>query len=142
MIDALIAGKLIRDPMTKTGPSGKPYCNFLLSVFTGDESPTLVSGIAFQDVAERIGRLSKGDSLAVTGSLKPSSWNDKATGELKHGLNVTAQAALSPYDVQRRKGATDAPAQGKTQPRAANGPRNGQGNRYPDSGGFDDPLDF
>ena len=29
MIDALISGKLIRNPTTKTGPSGKPYCNFL-----------------------------------------------------------------------------------------------------------------
>lgn len=134
MIDALIAGKLIRDPVTKTGPSGKPYCNFLLTVFTGDESPTLVSGIAFQETAERIGKLAKGDSLAVVGSLKPTQWADKATGELKHGLNVTAQAALSPYDVKRRKGATDTPGQGKPPPRAANGPS------Y--AGGFDDPLDF
>jgi single-strand DNA-binding protein len=30
MIDALISGKLIRDPALKTGPSGKPFCNFLL----------------------------------------------------------------------------------------------------------------
>ncbi len=72
MIDALVSGKLIRDPTAKIGPSGKPYANFLMAVAAGDESPVVVSGIAFGDVAERIGRLAKGDSLAVVGSLKPS----------------------------------------------------------------------
>ena len=81
MIDALISGKLIRDPTTKTGPSGKPFCNFMLAVFTGDEKPTFVSGIAFQDAAQRIGKLGKGDALTVTGALKPSQWADKQTGD-------------------------------------------------------------
>jgi single-stranded DNA-binding protein len=80
MIDSLITGKLIRDPALKTGASGKPYCNFLLSVPTGDAEPVIVSGIAFADVAERIGRLNKGDALSVAGSLKPSEWSDKTTG--------------------------------------------------------------
>ena len=90
MIDALITGKLIRDPVLKTGPSGKPYCNFLLSVPTGDGEPVIVSGIAFADVAERIGRLKKGDAMSVTGSLKPSEWTDKTTGELKCELSTNA----------------------------------------------------
>ncbi|WP_031429860.1 single-stranded DNA-binding protein [Methylomicrobium agile] len=107
MIDALITGKLIRDPALKTGPSGKPYCNFLLSVPTGDGEPVVVSGIAFADVAERIGRLGKGDALSVAGSLKPSQWTDKTTGETKHGLNVTVSAALSAYDVKKRRGSAD-----------------------------------
>jgi single-stranded DNA-binding protein len=104
MIDTLISGRLIRGPAVKTGPSGKPYCNFLLSVPTGDGEPVIVSGIAFGNVAERIGRLQKGDALSVAGSLKPSEWTDKATGELKHGLNVTVSAALSAYDVKKRRG--------------------------------------
>ncbi len=137
MIDALIAGKLIRDPALKTGPSGKPYCNFLLSVFTGDEKPTFVSGISFGETAERIAKLAKGDSLAVVGSLKPSEWADKSTGEIRHGLNITAQAALSPYDVKRRKPATETPAKPQSDPRAE---RHAQ---YAVTGdGFDDPMDF
>jgi single-stranded DNA-binding protein len=104
MIDALITGKLIRDPVLKTGPSGKPYCNFLLSVPTGDGDPVIVSGIAFADVAERVGRLKKGDAVSVAGALKPSEWTDKTTGETKHGLNVTVSAALSAYDVKKRRG--------------------------------------
>jgi single-stranded DNA-binding protein len=107
MIDALVTGKLIRDPALKTGASGKPYCNFLLSVPTGDGEPVIVSGIAFADVAERIGRLGKGDALSVAGSLKPSEWTDKTTGETKRGLNITVSAALSAYDVKKRRGSAD-----------------------------------
>jgi len=106
MIDALITGKLIRDPTSKTGPSGKPYTNFMLSVPTGDGEPVIVSGIAFGDVAERIARLKKGDALSVAGSLKPSEWADKTTGEIKRSLNVTVSAALSTYDVKKRRGNT------------------------------------
>jgi single-stranded DNA-binding protein len=104
MIDALVTGKLIRDPALKTGPSGKPYCNFLLSVPTGDGEPVIVSGIAFAEVAERIGKLGKGDAVSVAGSLKPTEWTDKTTGETKHGLNITVSAALSAYDVKKRRG--------------------------------------
>jgi single-stranded DNA-binding protein len=133
MIDALITGKLIRDPALKTGPSGKPYCNFLLSVPTGDGEPVIVSGIAFADVAERIGKLGKGDAVSVAGSLKPSEWIDKTTGELKHGLNVTVSAALSVYDVKKRRGgenrqSSPAPAQ-----------RGPYDNRPPF---YDDPMGF
>ena len=105
MIDALVTGTLIRDPQTRTGPSGKPNTNFLLSVPVGGESPVIVSGIAFADVAKKIGRLRKGDALAVVGSsLKPSTWTDRASGEERHGLNVTVQACLSAYDVKKRRG--------------------------------------
>lgn len=103
MIDALISGKLIRDPQLKTGASGKPFANFMLSVPVADGENVIVSGIAFGDVAERIAKLQKDDALAVTGSLALSSWTAKITGELKHGLNCTVSAALSAYDVKKRR---------------------------------------
>ena len=78
MIDALISGKLIKDPTTKTGPSGKLFCNFLLSVPVGDESPVVVSAIAFGGHAERVAQLKKGDAVSVIGALKPTEWEDKA----------------------------------------------------------------
>lgn len=102
MIDALITGKLLRDPNLKTGASGKPYCNILISVPVDGEY-ALVSGVAFGDVAERIAKLRKGDALSVAGSLKPSEWADKATGEIKHGLSITVSAALSAYDIKIRR---------------------------------------
>lgn len=84
MIDALISGKLINTPELRTGQSGKAYTRFILSVPVGDEQPAIVSGIAFSETAERISKLQKGDPLSVIGSLKPTEWNDKNTGQLKH----------------------------------------------------------
>ena len=125
MIDALISGKLIKSPELRTGQSGKYYTQFLLSVPTGEDQPIIISGMAFQDVAEKISKLGKGDALSVAGSLKPSEWTDKATGALKHGLNVTVSSALSAYDIKKRRPVTDSPAK----------PEN---NARP----FDDPLTF
>ena len=126
MIDALISGKLIKTPELRTGKTGNYYTQFLLSVSVGEEQPVIVSGIAFAETAERIAKLQKGDPLAVIGSLKPTEWTDKATGETKHGLNVTANNALSPYDIKKRKPVTDA---GVSNAANANRP-------------FDDPIDF
>ena len=103
MIDALVSGKLVKEPELKTGPSGKHFCNFLLSASVNNEpQPIVVSAIAFEAVAERIAKLGKGDSVSVIGSLKPSEWIDKS-GEVKHGLNITVNNTLSPYDIKKRR---------------------------------------
>ncbi len=104
MIDSLISGKLLRDTELKTSAKQTPFCNFMLSVSIGEPTPTVISGIAFNEHAERIAKLKKGDALAVTGSLKPSQWADKTTGETKHGLNITVSDCLSVYDIKQRKG--------------------------------------
>jgi len=143
MIDALISGTLIRDPTSRTGPSGKVNCNFLLSVPVGDDAPVIVSGIAFADTAERIGKLKKGDALAVVGSLKPSVWTDKTSGEERHGLNITAQASLSPYDVKKRRGVTEPAGLASTGRTTNQGSMDGfvrSGGKQGD--GFDDDLNF
>jgi single-strand DNA-binding protein len=104
MIDALISGKLVKDTELKTSSNGNPYCNFLLSVHTGDPAPIVISGIAFSEVAEKIAKLKKGDALTVAGALKPSEWADKTTGETRHGLSVTVTNSLTVYDIKKRKG--------------------------------------
>jgi len=136
MLDALISGKLIRDPITREGASGRPFCSFLLSVPTGDEQPVIVSGIAFGDVAERIDKLKKGDALAVIGMLKPSSWADKTTGEIKNGLSVTVSACLSVYDVTKRRKKSGHPIKNESE---TTPDYRGPENSTPD---YDDPIDF
>lgn len=133
MIDALITGKLIRDPALKTGPSGKPFCNFLLSVPAGDGDPVVVSGIAFGDVSERIAKLKKYDAVNVAGGLKPSEWTDKTTGELKHGLNITVSAVLSAYDIKKRRGSAEGAEAGQPPQRPT------EYNGYPN---YDAPIPF
>jgi hypothetical protein len=103
MLDTLCSGKLIKTPELKTGQSGKHYTQFLLSVAIGEDSPVIVSGMSFGETAERIARLQKGDPLAIVGSLKPSEWIDKTTGESKHGLSVTVSSVLTVYDISKRR---------------------------------------
>jgi single-strand DNA-binding protein len=103
MIEALISGKLIKTPEIRTGKTGNHYTQFLLSVSVGEEQPIVVSGIAFSDVAERIAKLGKGDAVSITGSIKPTEWSDKTTGEIKHGLSITVSEVLTPYDVTKRR---------------------------------------
>ena len=43
MIDALISGKLIKDPSLRTGQSGNNFTQFLLSVHTGEEEVVIDS---------------------------------------------------------------------------------------------------
>lgn len=101
MLDVLVSGRLVRDPQTRVGQSGKPFTTCLLRVDTGEEEQMLVSVIAFQEAAEKLARLKAGDAVAVAGSAKLSSW--EKDGETRHGLSVTASAVLSAYDVKRRR---------------------------------------
>jgi single-stranded DNA-binding protein len=103
MLDALISGKLIKQPELRTGQSGKPYCQFLLSVSIGEAENIVISGIAFGSHAERISKLGKGDAVSVIGALKPTEWQDKASNETKHGLSITVSDVLTVYDIKKRR---------------------------------------
>jgi single-stranded DNA-binding protein len=145
MLEVLISGKLLRDPQTRTGPSGKPFCTALVRVPVEKEDSIAVSIIAFQDVAERLGRLRAGDAVSVSGSAKPSTW-EKA-GETHHGLSVTAAAILSAYDARKRRGDTDTAGQGAARPtgrESAGGTRAtpGRTDRHDDQGGPGDDQPF
>ncbi|NOS75550.1 MAG: single-stranded DNA-binding protein [Methyloglobulus sp.] len=103
MLDALISGKLIKQPELKTSQNGKPYCQFLMAVHIGEPENAVISGIAFGSQAERISKLGKGDAVSVIGALKPTEWQDKATNETKHGLSVTVGNVLSVYDISKKR---------------------------------------
>jgi len=128
MIDALVSGKLIRDPQLKTSSNGNQCVQFLMSVSTGEADTQIISGIGFDEsVVDKVNLLKKGDSLAVVGSLKQTEWTDRVSNELKHGLSITVNQSLSIYDIKKRR---------KPKP-AADNPANGN-NPKP----FDDELDF
>ena len=103
MIESLVSGKLLKDTELRVSAKLTPFCNFMLSVAIGEPTGTVITGIAFNEAAERIARLKKGDAVAVTGQLKPNQWTDKNTGEIKHGLNITVSDCLSVYDIKKRK---------------------------------------
>jgi single-stranded DNA-binding protein len=103
MLDALVSGRLIKRPELKTSGKGTPYCNLLVSVSTGESENTAITGVAFNDIAERLSKLDKGDSVSLAGALKPSEWVDKTTGQTKHGLSITVNQSLSVYDIKKRR---------------------------------------
>jgi single-stranded DNA-binding protein len=103
MLDALISGKLIKQPELKVSQNNKPYCQFLMAVHVGDPDNVVVRGIAFGSHAERVAKLGKGDAVSIIGALKPTEWADKATGETKHGLSVTVSNVLSVYDIKKKR---------------------------------------
>jgi single-strand DNA-binding protein len=80
----------------KTGRSGTLWTVFSVGVTIGstDDGKELLQWLrvsAFAETAERVAAtFKKGDRCYVEGSLKLDTWNDKATGEPKHGLNVSA----------------------------------------------------
>jgi single-stranded DNA-binding protein len=51
----------------------------------------------------RKGNLIKGDKIYAEGHLKLSHWNDKSTGEAKHGLQITAWKVTKLGAIGRRK---------------------------------------
>ena len=109
-ITALVTGKLIAMPEQRTGASGKPYVRATLAAHDGD-GDSLVSVMAFGSAAEQLGALAKGDTVAVSGRAKVSTWTGR-DGSAKAGLNVTADVVLTAYQLkQKRKALAPAAAE-------------------------------
>ena len=134
MIDALIAGKIHGQPTQRNTKAGKPFALCKVRVATSPEDSIFVSVIAFDsDPVNAIMALNQGDSVALSGSIKPGVWTDR-DGNTKPSLDMTAHQVLTAYHVTRKRRAVakdDAPA-GKA-PQAAAVPF------QPD---FDDDLNF
>lgn len=107
MLNVLAQGVLVSDPRERTTAAGKPYATGLLRVPAEDADAMLVSIIAFaSDSVAALLALSKGDSCAVAGRAKLSTW--EKDGEQKHGLSVVADRVLTVYAAGKaRKAARD-----------------------------------
>ena len=67
---------------------------FITSFLSSPLTPTLVTPLSWH--------FGNGDSIAVAGELSIKTYKDKA-GETKIGLDLTAHAVISQYDVQRKR---------------------------------------
>lgn len=117
MLSVLASGTLVSDPKARTTTAGKAYATAQMRVPVEDAEALLVSVIAFHpDAVAGLLALSKGDSCAIAGRAKLSSW--MRDGVQHHGLSVTADKALSVYQAGK---ARKAAREGEDAPSARSG---------------------
>lgn len=108
MLNTLASGTLIADPRRRTSANGKDYATAALRVPLEDGDALIASLICFDEHAvTALIALTKGDSCAIVGRAKLSTW--EKNGEQRHGLSVTVDRVLTVYAAGKaRKAARDA----------------------------------
>ena len=113
-IEAAFAGRLGSDPVEKVSAKGAAWCSFSVAVDGNEETPQWVRVAAFGDVAKHcVAELKKGGRAYVEGALRLSTWQDKQTGETRHGLEVAAWRVEALGQIGRNR-----PPKSKGGPRA------------------------
>lgn len=116
MIDGLITGKLHGTALERTGKSGKPFATAKLKAATHEGETIFVNLLAFADNAQAaLLALGDGDAVAVSGSIKPTSWTDK-DGNTRVGIDMIAAQVLTSYHVDKRRRAVTRQDQPQDQP--------------------------
>ena len=146
MIDALIQGKLLKDPEARQTKAGKPYATARMRVPTTNPAETIfVSVVAFDpEAVAALLALGASDAVSVAGPLKVGVWTDN-NGNTYPTLDVVADRVLSVYAIrkQRRAAGGGAPDVGH----GANKPTHAawqarQANPHADTFAGADDLDF
>lgn len=115
-----LAGRLTRDPELSYLPNGTPLCKMGLAVSrfykTQDgerkEETTFINVTVWRAHAEFCGQyLKKGRPVLVEGSLRSHEWEDKATGQKRSGIEVTAQR-VQQLDWEDRAGGSGGSSSG------------------------------
>lgn len=104
MLSALASGQLVRDPKSGTSASGTRWANTTIRCPTGADREgnaltSFVTILAFNDDADRLARLGKGDAVSVQGNLKQTEY--VKDGETRHGLEIVANSILTPYALKK-----------------------------------------
>lgn len=91
-----LIGRVGRDPELKFTPKGTAVCEFSLAVDDGwgENKKTVWLDVTLWGVtAETCGaHVTKGDKLGVTGRLSMDEWTDKASGQKRTKIKITAEA--------------------------------------------------
>lgn len=118
MLDAILGGKLHKDPVQRTTQHGKPYTTATAKISQPDGTVIFASLVAFEpEPARKLAALTAGDSLAVQGSVTAKTWQD-GKGDVHPSLDVIVTGVLSAYIVKKKR---DAMQQATAQPAKATG---------------------
>jgi single-stranded DNA-binding protein len=110
MLNVLAQGVLVSDPRERTSAAGKAFATGLLRVPAEDGEAALVSVIAFApDAVAALLALAKGDSVAIAGRAKLTSWTKD--NQERHGVSVVADRVLTVYAAGKARKAARAEEQ-------------------------------
>jgi single-strand DNA-binding protein len=118
-------GRLGADPELRCFQSGASVCNARLLVNKpgqkrdDGQKPYSFKLELWNDKAQQfVDAAAKGDLIDVEGRVKTETWDDRNTGEKRHGLVMTVEAweVLATPGQYQQQTTTPAPAPAKTQP--------------------------
>lgn len=105
-VDILITGRVTRNPASKVGKNGNPYCNWMMQAADKDGDYLTASCISFKpDVLTTMQAMGEGDCVSVSGEAAISTWEAK-DGTPRTGLSILVHAVVTPYHVTRKRQAT------------------------------------
>ncbi len=91
----VVVGNLGKDPDIRATSTGKKVANFSLAVDQGfgeNKKTEWVNVVAFDKLAELAEKyLKKGKTVALSGTLQTSSWEDKTSGQKRYRTEVVAR---------------------------------------------------
>lgn len=103
MIDALIGGSLHGKPVTRIGPSGKPFVGAKVITQTGNGNSVFVNVITFDEIVRNaLMALNNGDSVALSGTLTPRVWTPP-NSEPRAVLDIVAHSITTSYHITRKR---------------------------------------
>lgn len=108
MLNALASGQIVRTPKHGTSASGTRWANTTIRCSTGTDKEgaalaAFITVVCFGDVADTLAKMGQGDAISVQGGLKQTEYT-RDDGEVRHGLEVVAQAILTPYAIKQKRG--------------------------------------
>ena len=107
MINALITGDLVADPVERKASNGSAFMTTTLRVPAGAEAVFIGLSIFTETGIERLSKLAKGASLAAVGVLEQNVWTDRE-GKERIGWRLTATEIMSVYTAAKRRERTEA----------------------------------
>lgn len=117
-----LIGNLVREPELKYTPNGKAVVKFTLAVgrdfknAAGERETDFIDCHAWEGTAEYLGNYAtKGQPVAVTGSLRVNTWTDKKDGSKRKGVEVS----VTRVQLLHRRSAADPDTQADNLSRAA-----------------------
>ena len=87
-MDISIAGNIGQDPVLRFGQSGKAFCTLSVAVTTGRDDTKETQ--CFDDLAEQMAELPKGQRVLVKGRMKQDKWQDKESGQNRSKMCIYA----------------------------------------------------